>query len=170
MGTQLSFAFIRLLGFLADLPQLDTCTPDSSFGILLPILSKNSRQIFDALRALSCCQLSLLLPLKDAEILQSPEATRNAMAAIGSDIYSNSEETIAACVLLTVCEVMPQITADWHRGLKERVAALSSLNIHGFLPGHRGSASWVVLRLGLFAFKFSPYLIQSDLAINIKIS
>jgi len=131
-------------------PQIDTCTAECSFGIQLPILSKQSQPLFDAIRALACCQLSFFLPPRDADILQSAEITRSAISSIGADVYNNSVEAIAACVLLTICELMPRSIIDWHRSLKERIDILSSLNIHGLLPGHRGSVSWVVLRLGLF--------------------
>ena len=104
--------------------------------------------------------MSFFLPLGDADMLQSAEVTRNAIASSGSNIYSGSEESIAACVLLMICELMPQVVPDWHLSLKECIDVLSSLSIHGFLPGHRGSVSWVILRLGLFILSWYPRTLE----------
>lgn len=133
------------------LPQLDTCTADSSFGIQIPILSKQSQPIFDAIKALTCCQLSLFLPPRDVDILQSAEVTRRAIASVGSDVYSNSEEAVAACALLTISQLMPRVVIDWHPILKERTDSFASLSINGFWLGHRASVSWAILRLGSFS-------------------
>jgi len=147
--------------------QLDACAAEYCFGVQLPVLSKRSPRVFDAIRALACCQLSFFLTTRDADILQSAELTRSVVASIGSDVYSNSEEAIGAWALLVICELMPRSVIDWHRCLKERINVLSSLNIHGLLPGIRGSVSWVILRLGLFLlFIILAYLDSLEASID----
>jgi hypothetical protein len=129
--------------------QLDTCTTEFLFRIHLPILAKQCQGLFDAIKALACCQLSLCLPFRGVDAIRSAEITHSAIASVGSDIYNNSEQAIATCALLTICELMPRIVTDWHRILKDRIDAFASFDVHGFQLGHRGSVSWAILRLGL---------------------
>ncbi|KAH8593957.1 hypothetical protein B0O99DRAFT_183972 [Bisporella sp. PMI_857] len=146
-------------------PWLDTCTAECSFGIHLPILAKQSRPLFEAIRALTYCQISLLPTSRDANIPQSTEVTRHAIASVESGMYSNSEEAVAACILLTISEIMPYNVNDWHRALGDRINSFASLNIHGYLTGYQGSVSWVLLRLDLAYSLFcqTPLMTQVEL-------
>jgi hypothetical protein len=85
----------------------------------------------------------------NAKALQSIELVRLAIASIGSDMYSNRDEAIAACTLLMISELMSTQIQQWRDVLKGRIDFLAPLGIDGFSDGHRASASWMALRFGM---------------------
>ncbi|PVH89305.1 hypothetical protein DL98DRAFT_524089 [Cadophora sp. DSE1049] len=141
----------RLLKYYVDevAPRLDICTPRASFGIHVSTLSKNYTPLLYTILALSAQQQSQTSQRNSVSARQSSDLAALAFSSLGSDLYSDRQEVVAAQTLLVIRELMSSEIRHWKNIVRNRVNVLATLGIDGFSDGHRGSAAWAILRLDL---------------------
>ncbi|KAH7399961.1 hypothetical protein BKA64DRAFT_670801 [Cadophora sp. MPI-SDFR-AT-0126] len=142
----------RLLKYYVDkvAPKLDICTPRASYGIHVSTLSKNYTPLLYSILALAAQQQLQSSPRNTVSARQSSDLAALAFSFLGSDLYSDRQEVVAAQTLLVIRELMSSEMRHWKNIVRERVNVLSTLGIDGFTDGHRGAAAWTILRLGKF--------------------